>query len=83
MLFLPLFCCLCHHDDSCPFCENLNYYRLLSFIVLLFGSGSHYHFLGSDSLMFEEKLVGEKVAKLYSKMDNVDTILGVGKIEGE
>jgi hypothetical protein len=33
--------------------------------------------------MFEEKLVGEKVAKLYSKMDNVDTILGVGKIEGE
>ncbi len=33
--------------------------------------------------MFEEKLIGEKVAKLYIKMDNVDTILGVGKIEAE
>jgi hypothetical protein len=49
----------------------------------LFGSGSQYHFRGSDSLMFEEKVVGEKVAKLYIKMDSVDTILGVGEIEGE
>ncbi len=83
MLFLPLFCCLWYHDDSCPFCKNLNYYLLLSFIVLLFGSGSQYHFRGSDSLMFEEKVVGEKVAKLYIKMDSVDNILGVGEIEGE
>ncbi len=49
----------------------------------MFGSRSQYHFLGSDSLMFEEKLVGEKVAKLYIKMDSVDTILGVGEIKGE
>jgi hypothetical protein len=33
--------------------------------------------------MFEEKVVGEKVAKLYIKMDSVDTILGVGEIEEE
>jgi hypothetical protein len=58
-------CSFYHCFDVCGimtililFCENLNYYLLLSFIVLLFGSGSQYHFLGSESLMFKEKLVG-------------------------
>jgi hypothetical protein len=36
VLFLPVFCCLWHHDYSCPFCENIKYYSCHCSMGVLF-----------------------------------------------